>query len=60
LAVLADDPHPLARLISLSALTREESRGAHRRRDFPALDHALDGLHVTVAEETAPALEDWT
>ena len=60
LAVLADDPHPLARLIALCALTREESRGAHRRRDFPALDHALDGLHVTVADGTAPALEDWT
>jgi L-aspartate oxidase len=59
LAVLADNPHPLARLIALSALARQESRGAHRRRDCPTLDHALDQLHVTVSEESAPALERW-
>ena len=38
---LADDPHPLARLIAACALHREESRGAHRRSDFPRLDPAL-------------------
>ncbi len=54
---LSRDPHPLVRLIALSALAREESRGAHRRRDFPQTDPALDGTHVTVdhAEVAEPA-----
>jgi L-aspartate oxidase len=56
---LADDPHPLARLIARCALAREESRGAHRRRDFPVLDHAYDGLHATAGGGDEPALERW-
>src|SRR4051812_25288539 len=32
---MLDDPYPLTRLIAASALAREESRGAHRRSDFP-------------------------
>jgi L-aspartate oxidase len=56
---LSADPHPLARLIASCALAREESRGAHRRRDFPRLDPAYDGLHVTVADAGPPALERW-
>jgi L-aspartate oxidase len=47
---LAEDPHPLVRLIALSALMREESRGAHQRRDFPEADRALDGQHVVVGK----------
>ena len=42
LQALADDPHPLARLIARHALLRTESRGAHTRSDFPATDPALD------------------
>jgi L-aspartate oxidase len=60
LLVLASDPHPLAQLIARCALAREESRGAHRRRDFPALDHGLDRLHVTVSDQATPAFERWT
>jgi len=56
---LLDDPHPLARLIATCALLREESRGAHQRADFPALDHALDHRHVVVAAGGAPRLERW-
>jgi L-aspartate oxidase len=59
LTLLCADSHPLARLIARCALAREESRGAHRRRDFPELDHAYDGLHVTVTAEAGPALERW-
>ncbi len=50
LAILLENEHPLVRLIARSALTREESRGAHQRSDFPDLDPALDGLHVTLAK----------
>jgi L-aspartate oxidase len=56
---LARDPHPLARLIAQSALTRTESRGAHRRRDFPQRDRELDGKHVTIRSGGVPALEAW-
>ncbi|MGX6448783.1 FAD-binding protein, partial [Patulibacter sp. S7RM1-6] len=49
LRTLLADPHPLARAIGAAALAREETRGAHRRTDHPALDHALDGVHTIVA-----------
>ena len=56
---LEADPHPLVRLIARSALARTESRGAHQRRDFPALDPALDGRHV-ITRGDAPRLESWS
>jgi L-aspartate oxidase len=56
---LLTDPHPLARLIAACALTRSESRGAHRRRDFPDTDRGLEGLHVTVSRDAAPRFEPW-
>jgi L-aspartate oxidase len=60
LSELAGDRHPLVRLIARSALARAESRGAHQRRDFPELDHGLDGLHVTTLEQPEPTLERWS
>jgi L-aspartate oxidase len=60
LTELADDPHPLARLVAVSALAREESRGAHARAEFPAPDPALDGRHTIVrASGNAPEFASW-
>jgi len=56
---LRRDPHPLARMVAASALARRESRGAHLRTDFPALDPALDGMHTVVRGEDPPQLERW-
>jgi L-aspartate oxidase len=60
LMALTHDPHPLVRLIGAAALARRESRGAHQRRDFPHLDHGLDGRHVTIGRAAEPAFEAWT
>ncbi|HEY4278745.1 MAG TPA: FAD-dependent oxidoreductase [Conexibacter sp.] len=57
-SLLADD-HPLVRLLAASALAREESRGAHQRRDFPATDPALDGHHTVVAPDETTSLARW-
>jgi L-aspartate oxidase len=57
---LQADPHPLARVVATCALLREESRGAHRRTDFPATDPSLDGHHVVIGGTASPAFEAWT
>jgi L-aspartate oxidase len=59
LRTLIDDPHPLVRLIATCALLRMESRGAHRRLDYPAADPTLDGRHTRVRHDVEPALERW-
>ena len=43
---LLSDPYPLARLIARFALEREESRGSHRRLEFPEANPGLDGRHL--------------
>jgi L-aspartate oxidase len=48
---LLSDPYPLARLIARFALEREESRGSHRRLEFPERDASLDGQHLVRAGE---------
>ena len=48
---LLEDPYPLARLIAEFALAREESRGSHRRLEFPRQDPELDGRHLVRASE---------
>ncbi len=57
---LLADEHPLVRLVARCALLREETRGSHRRSDFPQTDPALDGRHAVVRGEDAPASELWT
>jgi L-aspartate oxidase len=58
-ALLADE-HPLVRLIAAAALAREESRGAHQRLDFPALEPRFDGRHVILAGEGDPTVAEWS
>jgi L-aspartate oxidase len=55
---LATDPYPLARLIARSALARQESRGCHLRRDFPAADPAFADAHQLV-DRSGERRETW-
>jgi L-aspartate oxidase len=59
LARLLEDPHPLARLVAASALAREETRGAHQRRDRPRTDEGFDFRHVVVAGDGDTRMEQW-
>jgi L-aspartate oxidase len=56
---LLDDPYPLARMIALSALAREESRGVHRRADHPRPDPVLDGVHFVLGPAEQVHEERW-
>ena len=60
LEALREDPYPLAGLVAASALLRTESRGVHRRSDFPRLDPEFDGKHVVVSGEGDARLERWS
>ena len=56
----SDDPYPLARLIAHAALSRQESRGAHRRADFPDRDPSLDGVHLVIDRDGQVRREHWS
>jgi len=56
---LLDDPYPLARLIAASALQREETRGVHRRADFPRRRADLDRTHLVVGPDNQVRAEIW-
>jgi L-aspartate oxidase len=60
LELLLDDPYPLAQLIARAALERRESRGAHRRMDFPDRDPELDGIHIIVEAGGELRRDAWT
>jgi L-aspartate oxidase len=58
---LRDDPYPLARAIARFALERRESRGSHRRLEYPRRHPALDQLHLVQAGGAeAPEWQRWT
>ena len=57
---LLGDPYPLAEMIAAAALARRESRGVHRRSDFPGPDPAFDGRHLIVAPDGSIAAERWS
>ena len=56
---LLGDPYALARLIASSALGRAESRGVHRRTDYPLPDPALDGIHLVVEPSGSVRSDRW-
>jgi L-aspartate oxidase len=60
LARLLADPYPLARMIAAAALERRESRGSHRRSDFPLPDHAYDGIHLVLDRGGGVRRERWS
>jgi aspartate oxidase len=55
---LLDDPYPLARLIARFALERAESRGSHRRLEFPQRDPDLDERHLVCTHDEL-RWEEW-
>jgi L-aspartate oxidase len=57
---LETDPHPLVQLIARAALTRTESRGAHKRDDFPDLLPEWENQHVVLTASQAPVRETWS
>jgi L-aspartate oxidase len=59
LGSLAEDPYPLARLVARAALARRETRGAHRRSDYPRRDPDLAGLHLVVEPDGNLRRERW-
>ena len=59
LEALLEDPYPLARLVARFALERRESRGSHRRVEFPERDPELDGRHLVCGPDGEPAWHAW-
>jgi succinate dehydrogenase/fumarate reductase flavoprotein subunit len=46
-------------MIAASALARRESRGVHRRTDFPSSDPELDGVHFVCGARGEVYTERW-
>jgi len=59
LSHLAGDRYPLARAIGGTALARRETRGGHRRTDFPETDPGLDFTHLVYRPDGEIELRRW-
>lgn len=57
---LQRDSYPLAALIAGAALARTESRGAHRRSDYPLPDRKLDGMHFVSSIDVPLRSQAWS
>ncbi len=60
LELLAQDDHPLARLVAACALARTESRGAHVRSEFPDRDPQLEQMHTVLGADGRPSMQRWS
>lgn len=58
LAKLESSPNPLVRMIGANSLARRETRGAHKRIDFPEVDRSLDFQHYVTTGQR-PLAERW-
>lgn len=56
---LAEDDYPLARAIGAVALARQESRGGHRRSDFPVTDPSMDSVHLIYRSDGSIEKQRW-
>jgi L-aspartate oxidase len=56
---LLQQEHPLVRMIARAALARQESRGAHQRRDHPNMNPALDRKHIVIDAKEQAGWETW-
>jgi L-aspartate oxidase len=56
---LTGNGYLLARATGLAGLARRESRGGHRRSDFPDLDPDLDGVHFVYGPDGSIREEHW-
>lgn len=59
LGQLNGSDYPLAKAIGATAGAREESRGGHRRRDFPDTDPGLDHQHLIYRPDDSIELKRW-
>jgi len=47
----------VSEIVTLAALARKESRGAHFRDDFPAKDKQYDGFNIVVRKGAAGEMQ---
>jgi L-aspartate oxidase len=56
---LLEDEYPLARMVAAAALRRQESRGTHRRSDYPIPNPDLDHVHFVHGRAGEIRAETW-